>query len=99
MVKKALYVRLEAKPGFEDKVEEFLKGALPQVKEEPGTKAWFAIKMGPMTYGILDVFPDDAARDAHLMGKVAEALRVRAGELFRMPPQIEKIDVVAAKLR
>ena len=98
MVEKALYVRLEAKPGFETKVEEFLKSALPLVEAEPSTKAWFAIKIGPMTYGIFDVFPDDAARDAHLAGKVADALRTRAEELFRMPPQIEKIDVVAAKL-
>ena len=58
MVEKALYVRLEAKPGFETKVEEFLKSALPLVEAEPSTKAWFAIKMGPMTYGIFDVFPD-----------------------------------------
>ena len=99
MVKKALYVRLEAKPGFEDKVEEFLQRALPLVKEESGTKAWFAVKTGPMTYGIFDVFPHDAARDAHLSGKAAEMLRARAAELFRMSPQIEKIDVVAAKLR
>ncbi|MBB3318128.1 MULTISPECIES: antibiotic biosynthesis monooxygenase [unclassified Rhizobium] len=98
MVKKALYVRLEAKPGFESKVEEFLLSALPLVEAEPATKAWFAIKMGPATFGIFDVFPDDAGRDAHLAGKVAEALMVRAGELLRTPPQIEKIDVLAAKL-
>lgn len=98
MVKKALYVRLEAKPGFEAKVEEFLTSALPLVEAEPATKAWFAIKMGPMTYGIFDVFPDDAGRDAHLTGKVAEALKARAEELFRLPPQIERIDVIAAKL-
>ena len=98
MVKKALYVRLEAKPGFETKVEEFLTSALPLVEAEPATKAWFAIKMGPMTYGIFDVFPDDAGRDAHLTGKVAEALKARAEELFRMPPQIERIEVIAAKL-
>lgn len=98
MVKKALYVRLDAKPGFESKVEEFLKSALPLVEAEPATKAWFAIKMGPATYGIFDVFPDDAGRDAHLAGKVADALKARAEELFRSPPQIERIDVVSAKL-
>ncbi|MDX2265503.1 MAG: antibiotic biosynthesis monooxygenase [Hyphomicrobiales bacterium] len=98
MVTKALYVRLEAKPGLEAKVEEFLCGALPLVEAEPATKVWFATKMGPMTYGIFDAFPDDAGRDAHLMGKVADALRTRAEELFRVPPQIEKIDVIAAKL-
>lgn len=98
MVTKALYVRLEAKPGFEARVEEFLRSALPLVEAEPATKAWFAIKLGPMTYGIFDAFPDDSGRDAHLAGKVAEALRMRAEELFRMPPEIDRIDVLAAKL-
>lgn len=98
MVKKALYVRLDAKAGFESQLEEFLASALPLVEAEPATKAWFAIKMGPATFGIFDVFPDDAGRDAHLAGKVADALKARAGELLRSPPEIEKIDVVAAKL-
>jgi len=98
MIRKALYVRLDAKPGFESKVEEFLASALPLVEAEPATKAWFAIKMGPATFGIFDVFPDDAGRDAHRAGKVAEALMARAGELLRTRPQIEKIDVIAAKL-
>lgn len=98
MIRKALYVRLDAKPGFELKVEDFLASALPLVEAEPATKAWFAIKMGPATFGIFDVFPDDAGRDAHLAGKVAEALMARAGELLLTPPQIEKIDVIAAKL-
>lgn len=98
MIKKALYARLDAKPGFESKVETFLASALPLVDAEPATKAWFAIKMGPATFGIFDVFPDHAGREAHLAGKVAEALMVRAGELLRTPPQIEKIDVLAAKL-
>lgn len=98
MVKKALYVRLDAKAGLESELEEFLASALPLVEAEPATKAWFAIKMGPATFGIFDVFPDDAGRDAHLAGKVADALKTRAGELLRSPPEIEKIEVVAAKL-
>lgn len=98
MVTKALYVRLEAKPGLESRVEEFLAGALPLVEAEPATTAWFAIKMGPATFGIFDAFPDDAGRDAHLAGKVAEALMAHASELLHTPPQIEKIDVIAAKL-
>ena len=68
MVRKALYVRLDAKPGFESKVEEFLKEALPLVEAEAETKAWFAIKMGPMTYGIFDAFPDDATETSDMDG-------------------------------
>jgi len=98
MVKLALYVRLEAQPGKETEVEEFLKGALPIVQAEAGTAAWFAIKMGPSTFGIFDAFGDEAGRNAHLAGRVAAALMARAPELLSTPPKIEKIDIVAAKL-
>ncbi|MFC0396891.1 putative quinol monooxygenase [Paraburkholderia rhizosphaerae] len=98
MVKLALYVRLEAKPGKEKDVEQFLLGAVPLVEAEPGTTAWFAIRMGPSTFGIFDAFNDEAGRDAHLSGKVAAALMERAGELLAQPPKIERIDVLAAKL-
>ncbi|PRX28746.1 quinol monooxygenase YgiN [Paraburkholderia sp. BL18I3N2] len=98
MVKLALYVRLEAKPGKEKEVEEFLLGGLPLVEEEPGTVAWFGLKLGPATFGIFDAFPDEAGRDAHLNGKVAAALMAKAGDLFASPPTIEKVDVLAAKL-
>lgn len=98
MVKVALYVRLEAKPGKEAEVESFLRGGLAIVEEEPATTAWFAIKMGPSTFGIFDAFPDEAGRQAHLTGRVAAALMAKAGELLAQPPSIEKVDVLAAKL-
>ncbi|WP_144137506.1 putative quinol monooxygenase [Paraburkholderia sp. BCC1884] len=98
MVKVALYVRLEAKPGKEQEVEAFLLSGLPLVEEEPATTAWFGLKMGPSTYGIFDAFPDEAGRDAHLNGKVAAALMAKAGELLASPPEIHKVDVLAAKL-
>jgi quinol monooxygenase YgiN len=98
MVKVALYVRLDAKPGKENDVENFLRGGLAIVEQEPATIAWFAIRMGPSTFGIFDAFPDDAGRQAHLSGKVAAALMAKAPELLAKAPVIEKIDVVAAKL-
>ena len=98
MVKAALFVRLEAKPGKEKEVEDFLRSGLPLVEEEPATTAWFGIRLGPSTFGIFDAFPDDAGREAHLAGKVAAALTAKAGELFARPPSIEKADVLAAKL-
>ncbi len=61
MVKVALLVRLEAKPGKEAEVESFLKSGLEIVEDEPDTTAWFAIRMGPSTFGIFDAFPDDSA--------------------------------------
>jgi quinol monooxygenase YgiN len=98
MVKTALLVRLEAKPGKEADVESFLRGGLPVVNEEPATTAWFAIRIGPSTFGIFDAFPDEAGRQAHLSGKVAAALMAKASELLAQPPVIGKVDVLAAKL-
>jgi quinol monooxygenase YgiN len=98
MVKVALFVRLEAKPGKEKEVESFLMGGLPLVMEEPATTAWFGIRLGPSTFGIFDAFPDEAGRQTHLSGKVAAALMAKASELFSKPPSIEKVDVLAAKL-
>jgi quinol monooxygenase YgiN len=98
MVKVALFVKLEAKPGKEADVESFLLSGLPLVEQEPATTAWFAIRLGPSTFGIFDAFPDEAGRQAHLSGKVAAALMEKAGELFATPPSIEKADVLAAKL-
>ncbi|MFL9964819.1 antibiotic biosynthesis monooxygenase [Paraburkholderia sediminicola] len=98
MVKLALYVHLEAKPGKEQEVEAFLLGGLPLVEQEPATAAWFALKLGPSAFGIFDAFADEAGRDAHLNGKVAAALMAKAGELLASPPSINKVDVLAAKL-
>jgi hypothetical protein len=67
-VKVALWVRLDAKPGKEKDVADFLRGGLAIVREEPATTAWFAIQMGPSTFGIFDAFPSDAGRQAHLFG-------------------------------
>lgn len=93
-----LLVRLEAKPGKEADVEEFLNAGLSLVQDEPATTAWFALRMGPSTFGIFDVFPDSSGREAHLAGPVATALSDKADELFAQPPAVEKIDVLASKL-
>jgi quinol monooxygenase YgiN len=98
MTTKGLLVRLEAKPGREQEVENFLTGALPLVDDEPDTVAWFAIKLGPSTFGIFDAFPDESGRSAHLSGRVAEALMASAEDLFSAAPSIEQVDVLADKL-
>ena len=98
MVKVALLVRLEAKPGKADEVAKFLRGGLAIVQDEPATTAWFAIQLGPSTFGIFDAFPDEAGRQAHLSGRVAAALMAQAPELLAQAPVIEKVDVLAAKL-
>jgi len=98
MVKTALLVTLEAKPGKESEVEQFLNSGLAIVQREPATTAWFAIRMSPSTFGIFDAFPDESGRQAHLTGQVAAALMSQAPHLLAKPPAIEKLDVLAAKL-
>jgi quinol monooxygenase YgiN len=98
MVTVGLFVRLRPKPGKEADVQRFLEGGLDLVNQEPDTTAWFAIRMGPNTYGIFDVFPTDEGRQAHLRGRVAEALMANAEELLSEPPDIQQLDVLAAKL-
>jgi quinol monooxygenase YgiN len=98
MVTVALFVRLEARPGKEQEVAEFLRSGLQLVEQEPATTAWFGIRFGPSTFGIFDAFPDETGRQAHLSGKVAAALMAKAPELFAQPPDIQKVEVLAAKL-
>ena len=82
MTKVALLVRLEAKPGKEDEVADFLRGGLAIVEEEPATIAWFALRLGPSTFGIFDAFPDDAGRQAHLPWRIAATLMAKASDLL-----------------
>lgn len=93
-----LYVPLEAKPGREADVDAFLKSAVPLVQAEPATTAWFAIRLGPSSFAIFDVFPNEDGRVAHLQGAVAAALMEKAGDLLAQPPNIQRIDVLADKL-
>ena len=98
MVKVALLVRLEAKPGKESEVASFLEGALPLADQEAATPVWFALRLGPSTFGIFDAFADDAGRQGHLKGPIAAALMAKASELLARPPQIEQVDLLAVKL-
>src|SRR5258708_36833946 len=82
MTTKALFVKLEAKPGKENEVAKFLRDGQGLVAQEPATTAWFGIRLGPSTFAIFDAFPDDAGREAHLSGKAAKALLEKAPELL-----------------
>jgi quinol monooxygenase YgiN len=98
MVKLALFVRLEAKPGKEAAVADFLASALPLANAEAGTTAWFALKFGPSTFGVFDAFQGEAGRQAHLSGPIAAALMANAAALLSVAPKIEQVDLLAAKL-
>jgi quinol monooxygenase YgiN len=97
MVKVGLFVRLEAKPGKEKELGALLKGALELAQQEAETAVWYAIQFGPSTFGIFDAFAGESGRQAHLTGKIAAALMAKAPELLAQSPNIERVDVLAAK--
>jgi quinol monooxygenase YgiN len=91
-----LLVRVEARPGKEADAEAFLKSAQPLALDEKTTLKWYAVKFGAGKFGIFDTFADEAGRNAHLTGEIAKALMARANELFAVPPQIEKVEILAS---
>lgn len=98
LVKVALLVRFEAKPGRKDELASCVRAGLTCVQQEPATASWFAIRFGPSTLAIFDAFAEEAERQAHLAGSLAAALEAKAAEPLARPPVIEKGDVLAAKL-
>ena len=97
-VHKALFARLEAKPGKEAAVQDLLINAVALANQEVRTTVWFALKLGPSTFGVFDAFADEEGRQAHLNGPIAQTLMAKAPELLSKPPQIDPIDVLVAKL-
>ncbi len=81
----ALVVKLVAKPGAEETVAEFLKGALELANAEPGTPVWFALRTDSATFWIL-------------AGPIAAALMEHADALLAVPPEIMPADVLAEKV-
>jgi quinol monooxygenase YgiN len=96
MVKVGLSVRLEAAAGREEDVATFLRNGLELVQQEPDTTVWYALQLGPSTFGIFDAFDDESGREAHLNGAVAQGLGENA-DVFAEPPAIEQVDVLASK--
>ena len=98
MLKLSLFVRLEAKPGKEEDVAAFLMQGLELAKQETTTPLWFALRLGPTTFGVFDSFKDEEGRQNHLNGPIRKALMAQASTLLAAPPVIEHIDVLGAKL-
>ena len=97
-MKLALFARLEAKPGKEKEVADFLRQGLAMANQEATTLLWFALQLGPTTFAIFDAFADEAGRQRHLSGPIAKALIAQAPALFAAPPTIEPLDVLGVKL-
>jgi quinol monooxygenase YgiN len=98
MTGSGLLVRLEARPGKDREVEQFLRSAVSLVEEEIGTTAWFALRFGRGEYGVFDAFLDDAARQEHLAGPVALALQEHSQDLFNTPPRLQPVQILANKM-
>ena len=98
MTRFSLFVELKAKPGKEEEVAAFLSGARGLVEAEAGTTAWFAVRFDTHTFAVFDAFYDETGRQAHLTGRIAEALHTHSDELFANPPVIRRADVLADKL-
>jgi quinol monooxygenase YgiN len=98
MLNYALFARLEARPGRENDVAKFLETGLQLAQQEATTPVWLALRLGPTTFGVFDAFSDEAGRQAHLDGPIAQTLMAKASELLAQPPSIERIDVLGAKL-
>ncbi|MGW7261529.1 putative quinol monooxygenase [Streptomyces sp. NPDC054834] len=93
-----LLARIEAKPEYVREVEELLTGALALAREESGTTCWFALRIGPTTFGIFDAFGTEEDRTAHLQGRIAAALMESAPKLLAEAPEILPVEVLAVKL-
>ena len=97
MEKVALLAWLQAKPGKEQELADFLKSALPLAQEETGTVSWYAWQIDDTVFGIFDTFEAEEGREAHLSGPIAAALMANADTLLAKPPVIEKLNILASK--
>jgi quinol monooxygenase YgiN len=92
-----LVVKLTAKPETADEVAGFLTDALALANDESGTLVWMSLRTDATTFWIVDAFPGDAERQAHLGGPIAAALMANADRLLSAPPEINQAEVLAIK--
>lgn len=97
MIKHALFVKLEAKPGKEQAVADFLADGLEMTNQEATTPIWFALRLSQNTFGVFDAFASEEDRQAHLAGNMAQSLMARVDEMLARPPAVEAFDVLAMK--
>jgi quinol monooxygenase YgiN len=98
MLTLGLFARLEAKPEKVEELAAFLMQGLQLANQEKTTPIWFALRLGPTTFAIFDAFHDEAGRQAHLNGPIAQALMTHAPNLLAATPAIERAEVLGAKL-
>ena len=93
-----LLVRIEAKPEYAEQVEALLRDALELARAEEGTVTWFAFKQSPTVFGVFDTFEDEQGRQAHIDGRIADALKQAGPTMFAAAPEVRTTDILAVKL-
>ncbi|MBM6594722.1 putative quinol monooxygenase [Microvirga pudoricolor] len=97
MTKLALYVSLEAQPGREEQVEDFLRTAFPASSRATSAATWYVVRFDRNSFAVFAAFPDEATRDSYLEGPAIVALVQRAPELFVDPPELQRLDILAGQ--
>lgn len=97
--RKAFYIHIEALPGKENKVIRMLQDILGCVREEPATGPWYAVRYSPTAFGIFEVFPDRAGRQAHVEGGGGDMFRdvQRMNAILARPAHVHRLDVLMGK--
>ena len=88
---------VEAKPGSEHAVWDFLEGGGDIVANEPETKTWYAFRVNENTFGIFGTFETEEGRQAHLNGAIPTALAIHGPSLLAKDPDIKLIELIAVK--
>ncbi len=90
-------IRYEVKSGKVAVAESYLQEALSAVQKQSGTMAWYAFRLGPTTFGVFDVFPNEESRQANFDDGAARVKEKDSG-MIEDTFVIEKFDVLAARL-
>ena len=96
-LKFGLLALVEAKPGKDQDVWDFLDGGRAIVANEPDTKTWYAFRVNENTFGIFDTFETEEGRQAHLAGAIPAALAEHGPNLLAKDPDIKAIELIAVK--
>jgi quinol monooxygenase YgiN len=97
MLTVGVLARFEFKPGNEPDVERFFQEGLAIVQQQKASTVWFALRLGPTTFGAFAAFTNEEERHT-LLSVGGPAVAQRYSSLFAQPPTFEKVDVLAAKL-
>lgn len=97
--RKAFYIHIEALPGKESDVIRMLEDILACVKDEPATGPWYAIRYSQTSFGIFEVFPNLAGRQAHVEGGGGNIFRDvdRMNAILAYPAHVYRVDVLMGK--